>query len=477
MTFPIFAIALLRYGDRRVFAAVIGLLTLCSTALMAALFDPEAPTSRLYFGTDTRAAEILLGALLATWHAGRPALRGRARSIAIAVGAFGLAGNFFYWFAVSMETPWLWQGGFLLYAGLTAAIILGTLQPSGPARAVLSWGPLPWLGKISYGVYIYHFSFYVTLTSDLTGLEPWPLFILRVAATFAVAVPSYYFLEQPIRRGRMMPGRRLWVAMPVGIVLVVGMLFVATLEPPKQTVDLADMTHLQRVVESTDGPGIMVIGGSISYGVGKGLQRWAFRTREASVFNMARKGCGLSRGGRLVNKFKRASDLCDGWPELYREQLDKHDPDVVIVLVSGWDTTPRNFPEWDNETHGVGNALYDEWLISEYEVAVDVLTSRGARVIWLTTPCLEARLGGFGVWSPKRTESLNVVLRRFKEKLGDRIELVDFNAKVCPAGVFTKEFDGFENARPDGAHLSNEAADYIAAWLAEPIVARFEREK
>jgi peptidoglycan/LPS O-acetylase OafA/YrhL len=43
MTFPIFAIALLRYGDRRIFAAVIGLLALCSTAWMAALFDRQAP--------------------------------------------------------------------------------------------------------------------------------------------------------------------------------------------------------------------------------------------------------------------------------------------------------------------------------------------------------------------------------------------------------------------------------------------------
>jgi hypothetical protein len=102
---------------------------------------------------------------------------------------------------------------------------------------------------------------------------------------------------------------------------------------------------------------------------------------------------------------------------------------------------------------------------------VDTLTSSGARIVWLTSPCLEARHGSFGVWNPKRTANLNDVILRFKERLGDRIELVDFNHKVCPTGEFTNEFDGIANARPDGAHLSNEAADHIAKWLADPIVA------
>ena len=56
LTFPLLAIALMRWGNRRIFALVIAALALVSSISMAVLFDPEAPTSRLYFGTDTRAA-------------------------------------------------------------------------------------------------------------------------------------------------------------------------------------------------------------------------------------------------------------------------------------------------------------------------------------------------------------------------------------------------------------------------------------
>ena len=121
---------------------------------MAALYRPDESTSRLYFGTDTRLAEILLGALFAVWHAGRPPLGGRARQLAVGLGALGVGGTFAYWFAVSYGTPWLWQGGFSGYAVLTVAAIAGCVQSGGPARAVLSAGPLPWLGRISYGVYL-----------------------------------------------------------------------------------------------------------------------------------------------------------------------------------------------------------------------------------------------------------------------------------------------------------------------------------
>ena len=123
--------------------------------------------------------------------------------------------------------------------------------------------------EISYGVYIYHFSFYVTLTSEFTGLSPWPLFAARVAATFALAIPSYYWLEQPVRRGKMLTGWQPWVAMPVAVLAVVAMLTLAARAPSRPSVDLTDLSESDRLVE-VEGrcPGVNVYLTSALHGTG-----------------------------------------------------------------------------------------------------------------------------------------------------------------------------------------------------------------
>lgn len=475
LLFPLFAILLLARGSRRMFAITITTLAVLSAGWMAILYAPDLPTSRLYYGTDTRAAEILLGILLALWHAGRPPLRGNARRAAIALGGVGLVGNLFFWTAVPIESQWLWRGGFLLYAILNAAIVLAAIQSSGPARALLGFGPLVWLGKVSYGVYIYHFPFFATLTPELTGLAPWPLFMLRVAATLAVAVPSYYWLERPIRHGRFILGRKTWLAAPVGVTLVIALLVVSTIDPPKPSVDLTNLSDPRRRVIVEAAPRIMIVGGSISFGIGKGLLRWATRTERASVFNYGRNGCGISRGGRVVNSFKRDADKCDNWPSRWKQRLAWFDPDVVIVLVGSWDTTERIFPEWGEKPRLVGDPLYDDWLLSEYEAALALLSSRGARVIWLTTPCHVSFGTSHTTGNPRLTANLNNVLRRVESLHGDELELVDFHAKVCPDGRFTNELAGMKQIRPDGTHFSDEAADWLSEWLGDMAVEEARR--
>ena len=68
---------------------------LASAVLMAALYDPGADPSRIYYGTDTRASALLLGAALAlVWAPGRtPALAHRRVGVALdVVGMLALVG-------------------------------------------------------------------------------------------------------------------------------------------------------------------------------------------------------------------------------------------------------------------------------------------------------------------------------------------------------------------------------------------------
>lgn len=463
LTYPLMAIALYRWGGRRALAVTLGFLTLLSTAWMAILFEPDSPTSRLYFGTDTRAAEILLGALFALWHAGRPELGRTGRRVAVALGGVGVGGTFVFWFLVSESTGWLWQGGFSLYALFTVAAIAGGVQSVGPARSLLSWGPFPWLGKISYGVYLFHFPVYVTLTPELTGLDHWTLFAVRIAATFALAITSYYLLEQPIRAGRLVKGRSGWLVLPITVVVASLSLVVATIDPPNPAVDLRPLSDEDRRT-GIGGPRIMIVGGSVAVGIGQGLQRWALETKDASVFNAARRGCGIARGGRLEDQFKRRGDKCDDWPELWARQIDDFDPDAVVVLTGGWDIAERKRPAWER-TRIIGDEVYDAWLASEFALAVDVLSSRGARVVWLTTPCYQKFARGTGVWDPERVHKLNEIIQALAEERDPDAAVLDLFDQVCPGGEFTDTLGGITPARPDGAHFSDAAADWLARWL------------
>jgi len=65
--------------------------------------------------------------------------------------------------------------------------------------AVLNWGPLMWLGKISYSLYLFQQLFFDSISGKPAIPLPFPL---NFAGALAVATASYYFIEQPIRRSR-----------------------------------------------------------------------------------------------------------------------------------------------------------------------------------------------------------------------------------------------------------------------------------
>ena len=84
------------------------------------------------------------------------------------------------WWNLEQETPFISQGGLLAYALLSGALVLATCVP-GPARRALAVEPLRRLGLISYGVYLVHWPIYLVLDEQRTGLDRFPLSILRIS--------------------------------------------------------------------------------------------------------------------------------------------------------------------------------------------------------------------------------------------------------------------------------------------------------
>ncbi len=217
---PLFALGISRLRERKVILGVLAAAGL-STVLMAILFQPGVDPSRIYYGTDTRASELLIGAALAfVWQPGsswtssnRWVTRaadwigsGRRAQVALeAVGTLGLLGIAVAFWRLGEYDPTLYRGGFLLVALATAALIATVVHPRSRLLArSLGCAPLRWIGLRSYGIYLWHWPVYMVtrpgLDVPLSGL---PLFIVRLALTLALVEVSYRFVETPFRSGRV----------------------------------------------------------------------------------------------------------------------------------------------------------------------------------------------------------------------------------------------------------------------------------
>ncbi|MEO5679778.1 MAG: acyltransferase family protein [Acidimicrobiales bacterium] len=215
LVWPLVVVGLLRvFHHRRWPLAVLAAAgAAASAATMAALHQPAVDPSRIYYGTDTRAQGLLLGAVLGLiWRPGR-ARRERVttmpRTLEIG-GLVGLAGLAAAFLVVHDHEPRLYRGGFLAIGLLSLLVIAACSHPaSWLGTAILGWRPLAWVGTRSYGLYLWHWPIFV-FTRPGVDL-PWgtlPTLALRLVLTVAAAEASFRFVETPVRNGAI--GR--WVA-------------------------------------------------------------------------------------------------------------------------------------------------------------------------------------------------------------------------------------------------------------------------
>ena len=93
--------------------------------------------------------------------------------------------------------PFLFQGGFTVIAVLAGTIILAAAEGAWFANRVLISRPLTVIGKISYGLYLWHLPVFFVLGRHVTS-GPKPLRILiGIVIASAVTSLSWYFVEKP----------------------------------------------------------------------------------------------------------------------------------------------------------------------------------------------------------------------------------------------------------------------------------------
>jgi peptidoglycan/LPS O-acetylase OafA/YrhL len=198
---------------RRRYALLVVLLgALASSLAMAMLFDPNTDPSRPYYGTDTRAAGLLLGIALALmWPPGEEVVSS-AKWTPDVIGFAGLGTVFACFLLINEFQPFLYRGGFTLTGIATAELLAVAVHPRARLLPrLLAWEPLRWVGLRSYGIYLWHFPVFMLTRPHLdVPYDGLPLLAARLGLTAAIAALSYHFVETPIRNGALARGWAAW---------------------------------------------------------------------------------------------------------------------------------------------------------------------------------------------------------------------------------------------------------------------------
>ena len=189
----------------------IGTLAVASAVWMGATYSPVDPT-RVYYGTDTHAFGLAVGAFLAVLLLGR-GVGGEAggmtsRPVRWALGTGGTVAILILAalsVVMSGDLDVVYRGGLVVVALLSAVAIAALVVPGSLLARVLDVAPVRWVGLRSYGLYLWHWPVFVLVSASYPavahdGVDGVVRGAIALAITVVAAALSYRFIEQPIRR-------------------------------------------------------------------------------------------------------------------------------------------------------------------------------------------------------------------------------------------------------------------------------------
>jgi peptidoglycan/LPS O-acetylase OafA/YrhL len=467
-----------------------------ASVLLTYVLAGVASPGRVYFGTDTRAQELLTGAALAAllaptwrWRGTKPRARrspqpAARRPLPLLLSGCGLA--VLAGIATRADgAPGEFRHGLLLLVALaTAALLAGLVLDSGqPVARLLSVRLLVGIGRISYGLYLWHWPVFLILDGGRTGLHGYWLAALRVAVAGVLAAASFLLIERPAQRVPIHPAR----ALPAAAAGVAAVLVIASCAVPVgvPVAPAAGRLDVPPVAANTVAPQqsaasprpsgaspqatvrqsplhVDVFGDSIAWTLMRYLPPASgFQFTDHTVL-----GCGIVTGGpyRYFGSQYPDDPVCDRWPRRWRQELRADRPDEVLLLVGRWETMDHQYQgQWMH----VGEARYDRFLAGLLSTAITLLGSTGARVVVATEPYNRRGEQPDGSLypedNPERVNDWNRLLRGVVAAHPGTRSL-DLNRKLCPDGVFTWTVDAIQ-VRSDGVHLTPDGVRWLMPWL------------
>jgi peptidoglycan/LPS O-acetylase OafA/YrhL len=206
----------------RYFGVLLALITAGSLIYSSVLVFDNNPIA--YFSTFSRAWEFGAGALLALWMRSAKPMPSVKFGLNHAVSWIGWLslGAYMLLFEATKGFP----GLYAVIPVISTLMIIASNNPQGnfsPAR-ILNLKPIQFLGDASYSIYLWHWPILVFVGFNYERI-PWPVLIVIVATTIALAALSLKFIENPFRYGSLKHKLRpkpIFIGVATSMVLLVG---------------------------------------------------------------------------------------------------------------------------------------------------------------------------------------------------------------------------------------------------------------
>lgn len=492
-----------RRGSLHTFLAFCIALAVASAVWMAIVFDPN-DISRAYLGTDTRVSGLLAGAALAAWLQIKGPTTSHSRRVALE--ALALAGGFvtlFFWMTLQYDQPIVYRGGMFFVSLLTVTVLASVSHPiKGPVASFLSWKPFCLLGLISYGLYLWHWPVIVILNQERLGLDGFALLVVQIAVSLVLAVLSYIYLEEPIRRH----GFAAWRIRPlVPIAAVASIVAILALVAPREpaTAEQKAAIEVQRndadavaqqanapLAVKTDDPIAiaapdlvkagqplprptnrwpreMFVGDSVALSLSMSMaqepDRWKVEVANRSVVGCSlddSSGTTRSAGGAV----RKEDPACQSWPQRWERDLTQFRPDAVFVGFGGLQTDARQLD--GGNWYRPCDASYQTWYRGQWDKALTLLASRGA-IVFVAVP---ANLN-LPTLYPDINEGFDCIRPTIRAAVAanPNARLINLDTWVCPTAATCRDEENGYKLRFDGAHYAGQGASVTNQWLQDQI--------
>lgn len=218
--------------------------------------DGSTPLNRIYFGTDTRAVGLAVGCAAACLltngaRTGRRPIGPVQSGLALAGGAVLVI----MMLRVDGGERWLYGPGFFVVA-IASLLMINAASGRGPIERSLAVGPLVLVGRVSYGIYLWHWPVIVVFDEQRTGLDGLALGATWVLLTAVLVTGSWMLVERPAPQPRVSRPLRAVGYAAIGALIGVAAVSVTKAEedrqgeiavPPAPTPSAYDPAAVERV--------------------------------------------------------------------------------------------------------------------------------------------------------------------------------------------------------------------------------------